>query len=474
MDWPHSVPGVSLQGGKFTDGNPLLGIKASLDPAAWANQVTQELVNVITAAGFAPSEEQSDQLLRAIRRLRGGAAANFGQWAWSGSLAGNPGAGSVALNNATPSAATTLFIAETSAEEESFVQSLSLLRSGDTVTFQERFEPTLSHRFRVTGPSVDHGSYRSVPVEHLSGSGGLPAEDTILTVLLTQAGASASSVPLFSVQWWPSRTAIPAGYAPADGQALPRATWPDAWAGIQAGSVPTVAEATWTGTPAERGKYTVGDGATTFRLPDYNGKAAGSLGAVFQRGDGALSAGVSGAIQLDEFKAHNHSVNAASGAVTTKIAFTNQVGGGGDAGGLYATYDKGGAETRPLNVTGCWIIKLHGAVTNPGSADAAQLATDYAALVARVAALEARPRGLGDVQSWQHMNASRVSGTTYTNTTGRPILVHVSIQSGNISAVCQGVTLNTSAFHAAFVVPNGATYSVTLSSAVNLNWAELR
>ncbi|GAA5783930.1 gp53-like domain-containing protein [Chitiniphilus shinanonensis] len=68
MDYPHSVPDVGLLDGKFTDGDPLTGLLPSLDPASWANAVTDEFLGVIKAAGLTPDEEQSNQLLQALRR----------------------------------------------------------------------------------------------------------------------------------------------------------------------------------------------------------------------------------------------------------------------------------------------------------------------------------------------------------------------------------------------------------------------
>ncbi|AZE46946.1 Prophage tail fiber protein [Pseudomonas chlororaphis] len=69
MDYPKSVPSVGLVNGWFVDENPLSGTPGSLIPAAWGNGVTQEILNVIKAAGLAPDEAKNDQLALAIAAL---------------------------------------------------------------------------------------------------------------------------------------------------------------------------------------------------------------------------------------------------------------------------------------------------------------------------------------------------------------------------------------------------------------------
>ncbi|WP_281661576.1 phage tail protein, partial [Microvirgula aerodenitrificans] len=185
-------------------------------------------------------------------------------------------------------------------------------------------------------------------------------------ILLNCEGAASSSgsgLPLLFPLWCPNRAAIPTGYAPADGQTLSRSLYPDAWAGIAAGNVPVATDAAWLATPTERGKFTAGDGAGTFRLPDYNGKSAGSLGALFLRGDGTLSAQTDGVIQPDDFRSHFHTYgNYSSTAATLAVGPTSNPGTFASS----SSGSTGGAETRPMNVTGCWVIRLFGAVVNPG------------------------------------------------------------------------------------------------------------
>lgn len=94
---------------------------------------------------------------------------------------------------------------------------------------------------------------------------------------------------------------------------------------------------------------------------------------------------------------------------------------------------------------------------------------------------------LGVGQTWQSVIGSRVAGTTYTNTTGKPIVVSV-YQSGagtnaNLSLTVGGVLLafagNGSSQQTyqtvTAIVPNGTTYVVNVTGGqVISGWVELR
>lgn len=73
----------------------------------------------------------------------------------------------------------------------------------------------------------------------------------------------------------------------ADGQLLNRADWPELWAYAQ--MLSPIADADWLADPLKRGKYSLGNGTTTFRVPDRNGVQTGSISALFGRGDGGVS-----------------------------------------------------------------------------------------------------------------------------------------------------------------------------------------
>lgn len=69
MDYPKSLPGIGLIGGKFSDANPVTGTPGSWIAAAWANALMDELLGVITDAGLTPSEEDNGQVLKALKAL---------------------------------------------------------------------------------------------------------------------------------------------------------------------------------------------------------------------------------------------------------------------------------------------------------------------------------------------------------------------------------------------------------------------
>lgn len=71
MQYPITVPGVALQAGKFSNGDPLSGIPPSLDRAEDMNRVYDELIALVVGAGLTPSEADSTQILQAVKALAG-------------------------------------------------------------------------------------------------------------------------------------------------------------------------------------------------------------------------------------------------------------------------------------------------------------------------------------------------------------------------------------------------------------------
>jgi len=97
---------------------------------------------------------------------------------------------------------------------------------------------------------------------------------------------------------------------------------------------------------------------------------------------------------------------------------------------------------------------------------------------------------IGIGQTWTNVTASRVLGTTYTNSTGRPILVNViwglSTTGGHgadftVSGVVVSRIRNNASASGTFplvagvVIPSGATYLVSVSGSGSISlWSELR
>ncbi len=91
------------------------------------------------------------------------------------------------------------------------------------------------------------------------------------------------------------------------------------------------------------------------------------------------------------------------------------------------------------------------------------------------------PLGVG--QTWTNVIGSRASGTTYTNTTGRPILVRVqgsSTVNAGVSATVNGTAIGHGTYATAgqqsiteYLVPAGQTYVSSSAGGIS-SWFELR
>lgn len=222
-------------------------------------------------------------------------------------------------------------------------------------------------------------------------------------------------LPLLFSWWEENRDHIPDGTAPRDGQELSRALFPDAWAEAQAKGL-VITEAEWQADPLKRMRWSSGNGTTTFRLPDENGKSPGSVGAPVRRGDGAKSNGVTGTIQMDAIRNIKGTYSSDNnGSVWLDVDPLNVTGVFGQLGSVGNTAKfttsaytiasgshqlefnasrvvPTAEENRMLNATGCYVIKLAGSSFNEGQINALELATQITLLTTRVTTLESRQK----------------------------------------------------------------------------------
>lgn len=152
-------------------------------------------------------------------------------------------------------------------------------------------------------------------------------------------------------------TAIQAGYLECNGQVVSRASFPALFAHANA-SGNIISDTAWqAGTNhSTDGKFSTGDGSTTFRIPQLQGMFPRG----WDNGRGVDTGRTIGSGQVDAVKDHTHHANGptttgtggSGGATNFAFGNTSQATTGMDIGG-------GVTETRPVNVAGMWLMKAH-------------------------------------------------------------------------------------------------------------------
>lgn len=294
---------------------------------------------------------------------------------------------------------------------------------------------------------------------------------------LTSVGDFA--LPLGGIIWWPGkRGSEPDGFTPLDGQLVSRANSP-IWPLIQSGQFMSVTDVVWLGSNAHQAKFSSGNGTTTFRFPDLNGKQSGTLQGLFLRGDGHPDH-AAGSVHGDAIRniTGNFTSNGMENATVSFDGALFSLGGaaaarasgssqqsvilGFDASRVVPT----AAENRPVAAAGIWIMRTHGSMvpdlaptapatkgsnTFTGSqavnGDMAVSGTLTGKAPGGDASKFLRGNGtwggvLGEGMVWTNVLASRAVGTAYLNNTGRPIEVsiHGDGPSSNFGTSDDGVT----------------------------------
>jgi len=180
-------------------------------------------------------------------------------------------------------------------------------------------------------------------------------------------------LPIGSFMWF-TGTVAPEAFVVADGQLRSRAAFPDLWAFAQASGNISADDASW-----DEGKYSPGDGSTTFRVPKVDDR--------FIRGKSATRA--VGLVEEDAFQGHNHALYGQADALTGPggpprsdlggaLLANNQVREATSDGtnGTPRTAD----ETRPKALTMLPCIKAYDVISDPNVLNAVAVVNEISRL----------------------------------------------------------------------------------------------
>lgn len=298
-----------------TAGDPIGGIPAAHPGPWWYYMVTEELRGVVAGAGLTPDHTNVNQLAQAIAKLvqAGQRSVILDSAVFAPAVSGT---GNVVYWDSANSRFD-LALADGSTKQNAVgvadVANSKVYAFGDAVLFSGMtpgaryyLDATTAGTITATAPT------NAVFV-------GIAKTATELFVDIDAAGAAPASVG--SVMYYPA-AAAPTGYLKANGAAVSRTAYAALFAVVG-------------------GTFGVGDGVTTFNLPDLRGEFLRGL----DDGRGVDTGRALGSAQADDFKSHTHNITSASLVIST----------GGNQAYLYGTTGTpsgatGGTETRPRNV----------------------------------------------------------------------------------------------------------------------------
>jgi len=193
----------------------------------------------------------------------------------------------------------------------------------------------------ITATAIFNSTLSMASGKLLVAAGGITsneiAANAVVTVGILDGAVTASklaagaAIPAGAVMPF-AMNSVPSGWLGADGTAVSRSTYSALFAAIST-------------------LYGVGDGSTTFNLPDLRGYFVRGSGT---NGDGTAS-GVFGEKQADELKSHTHTMYihpATANGSSSNAARFNDIGTGSST-----TQATGGTETRPKNIAMLYCIK---------------------------------------------------------------------------------------------------------------------